>query len=55
LANCSLLDSFGVRIGDLGRHKKLIELNLSGNEFEENACIFIGNALSQLMKIIFQN
>jgi hypothetical protein len=48
LANCSIQDSYGIRIGDLCRHENLIELNLSGNEFEENACIFIGNALSMI-------
>ena len=47
LANCGILDSYGIRIGDLCRHRKLTELNLSGNELEENACIFIGNALSK--------
>ncbi len=46
MANCSIQDSYGIRIGDLCRHDNIIELNLSGNEFEENACIFIGNALS---------
>jgi hypothetical protein len=46
LANCGIQDSYGIRIGGLCRHKKIIEINLSGNELEENACIFIGNALS---------
>lgn len=45
-ANCSIQDSYGIRIADLCRHENLIELNLSGNALEENGCIFIGNALS---------
>jgi len=53
LANCFLQDSYGIQIGDLCRHKKLIELNLSGNKFEENGCIFIGNALSTYNRIVF--
>ncbi len=48
MANCSIQDSYGIRIGDLCRHDNLTELNLSGNEFEEHACIFIGNALSMI-------
>ena len=46
LADCGIQDSYGRRIGDICRHKKLTEINFSGNEFEEMACIFIGNALS---------
>jgi len=46
LADCGIQDSYGRCIGDLGRHKKLMELNLSGNQFEEMACVYIGNALS---------
>ncbi len=53
MANCFLQDSYGIQIGDLCRHKKLIELNLSGNKFEENGCIFIGNALSTYNRIFF--
>ena len=52
LADCGIRDSYGRRIGDICRHKRLKEVNLSGNEFEEMACIFIGSALS--MQIISQ-
>ncbi|UJR16067.1 hypothetical protein I4U23_002980 [Adineta vaga] len=44
LADCGIRDSYGRSIGDLCRHRSLIEINLSGNEFEEMACIFIANA-----------
>ncbi|CAF3723506.1 unnamed protein product [Adineta steineri] len=46
VADCGIRDSYGQCIGDLCRHKTLTEINLSGNEFEEMACIFIGNALT---------
>ncbi len=48
LANCGIQDSYGRAIGDLCRHKRLMEINLSQNEFEDMACIFIGSALSRL-------
>ena len=47
LANCEIQDSYGYKIGDICRHPSLVEVNLAGNKFEENACIFIGNALSK--------
>ena len=46
MVDCGIQDSYGRRIGDLCRHKRLMEINLSGNEFEEMGCILIGNALS---------
>lgn len=46
LANCGMKDSYGIRIGDLFRPRRLLEINLTGNEFAEQACVFIGNALS---------
>jgi hypothetical protein len=52
-ANCSIRDSYGIRIADLCRHENLIELNLSGNALEENGCIFIGNALSIYNQIFY--
>ncbi|CAF3484493.1 unnamed protein product [Rotaria sp. Silwood1] len=55
LANCGIEDSYGTRIGDLCRPKKLLELNLSGNEFEENACIFIGHALTENTNLLHLN
>ena len=45
LADCGIEDSYGRRIGDLCRHEKIVELNLSGNAFEEMACIFLANGL----------
>jgi hypothetical protein len=51
LADCGIRDSYGRCIGDICRHKKLMEINLSGNEFEEMSCIFIGNALSMLIDL----
>lgn len=50
MADCGLKDSYDQRIGDLCRHKKLMEINLSGNEIEEMTCVYIGNTLS--IKII---
>ncbi|CAF0913728.1 unnamed protein product [Rotaria sp. Silwood1] len=55
LAKCGIEDSYGTRIGDLCRPKKLLELNLSGNEFEENACIFIGHALTENTNLLHLN
>ena len=60
---CGIRDSSARRIGDLCRHKRMKELNLSGNELEETACIFIGNRLSRKksfslsgsMRIVFVN
>lgn len=49
LADCGLRDSYGRVIGDLCRHPRIQETNLSGNEFEEMSCIFIGNALSKII------
>ena len=45
LADCGIQDSYGRRIGDLCRHEKIAEMNLSGNAFEEMACIFLANGL----------
>ncbi|CAF4783530.1 unnamed protein product [Rotaria socialis] len=46
LSNCGIRDSYGRPIGEICRHKRLMDINLNGNEFEEMACIFIGNALT---------
>ncbi len=54
MANCGIRDSYGRCIGDLCRHKRLMELNLSGNEFEETGCILIGNILSKNKKKEFR-
>ncbi|CAF3486987.1 unnamed protein product [Adineta steineri] len=55
LANCDIQDSYGLKIGDLCRHKRLLELNLTGNKLEENACIFIGNALTENWSLLYLN
>ncbi|CAF2968112.1 unnamed protein product [Rotaria sp. Silwood2] len=55
LANCGIQDSYGRSIGDLCRHKRLIEINLSGNEFEDMACILIGGALTDNTRLIDLN
>ncbi|CAF3582011.1 unnamed protein product [Rotaria socialis] len=55
LTNCGLKDSYGIRIGDLCRPKRLIEINLSANEFEENSCIFIGNVLTENSSLSYLN
>lgn len=46
LAECGISDSYGRRIGDLCRHKRVKELNISGNELEEMSCILLSNGLS---------
>lgn len=46
LAECGIGDSYGRRIGDLCRHKRMKELNISGNELEEMSCILLANGLS---------
>ncbi|CAF4943855.1 unnamed protein product, partial [Rotaria sp. Silwood1] len=55
LANCGIQDSYGRSIGNLCRHKRLIEINLSGNEFEDMACILIGGALTENIRLIDLN
>ncbi|CAF1628261.1 unnamed protein product [Rotaria magnacalcarata] len=55
LTNCGLKDSYGIRIGDLCRPKRLLEINLSVNEFEENSCIFIGNVLTENSSLSYLN
>ncbi|CAF5179026.1 unnamed protein product, partial [Rotaria magnacalcarata] len=51
LSNCGIRDSYGRPIGEICRHKRLMDINLNGNEFEEMACIFIGNALTDNMSL----
>ena len=46
LAECGIGDLYGRKIGDLCRHKRMKELNISGNELEEISCIFLANGLS---------
>ncbi|CAF0831718.1 unnamed protein product [Rotaria sordida] len=55
LANCGIQDSYGRSIGDLCRHRRLIEIDLSGNEFEDMACILIGGALTENICLIDLN
>ncbi|CAF4023848.1 unnamed protein product [Rotaria magnacalcarata] len=55
LTNCGLKDSYGIRIGDLCRPKRLLEIDLSVNEFEENSCIFIGNVLTENSSLSYLN
>ncbi|CAM2728666.1 unnamed protein product, partial [Rotaria socialis] len=55
LSNCGIRDSYGRPIGEICRHKRLMDINLTGNEFEEMACIFIGNALTDNMKDLSWN
>ncbi|CAF1070731.1 unnamed protein product [Adineta ricciae] len=55
LAECGIRDSYGRCIGDLCRHPTLTEINLTGNEFEEMACIFIGNALTENDALTYLN
>jgi Ran GTPase-activating protein (RanGAP) involved in mRNA processing and transport len=55
LADCGIQDSYGRCIGDVCRHDRLTEINLSGNEFEEMACIFIGSALSMKIYLLIRD